>query len=118
MMSTRELSGEPGQSPRHLQAEDWQHALSVREALRDPYPDRGPFRRTDGGFDYSYHQEGDDAGAWTNRALRQCQEDRVPVGVLIQVEPRPRSRYRVWGVALVESFADRIFQLRGLRSDA
>ena len=95
----------------------WDHSLSVRESIIDWYPDRGPFPREGGGFDYSYHQEGDDPEYFTNRGLRRCLDDRVPVGVLVQVKGSPNPRYRVWGIALVEGFADGVFALRGLNAD-
>lgn len=94
----------------------WVHALSVRESVIDWYPDRCPFPRERGAFAYSYHQEGEDPNYFTNRGLRRCLEDRVPVGVFVQVKQKPDPRYRVWGIAVIESFADGVFELRGLRT--
>ena len=81
--------------------EGWEHALSVRLSMTSPYQDEiteNPSR----GWKLTYAYEGTSPTHFTNRALRKCMVDGVPVGVLVQVEGRPQSRYRVLGVGLVE----------------
>jgi putative restriction endonuclease len=98
------------------------YALSVRETLGGPYPGRPPTLRPDGTWRYLYYQENRDAGAcdreYTNRALLLCRVDRVPVGVLIQSQRKPRVMYKVLGLALVNDWQEGFFTLEGLQEEA
>ena len=63
------------------------YALSIRIALDSPYLDGVPEAAPGGGgWLLSYHQEGDNLTdrdrLYTNRALRKCIDDQIPVGVL------------------------------------
>jgi putative restriction endonuclease len=97
------------------------YALTVRQTLGGPYPDRDPIVRADGSWSYFYFQENQDAGErdaeFTNRGLISCWRDRVPIAVMRQVADRPRSRYRIWGLALVAGWGDGYFILEGFRPD-
>ena len=99
----------------------WIYALSVRQVLNGPYPDREPLTRADGTWLYRYFQENPDPALrdeqFTNRSLMACQRDRVPVGVLLQVAPKPNVRYRVLGVALVARWDAGYFYLEGFSAD-
>ena len=57
------------------------YARSVRQTLASTYPDRDPVYRPDGTWRYTYHQEGDDADYFTNKGLRKCIDESIPVGV-------------------------------------
>lgn len=96
---------------------NWTHTLSVRQALKGPYPDRAPVGSVEHGWRYDYFQEGSGpedldrlAG---NRGLAACMRDGVPVAVLIQEQPRPKVRYRVWGLAKVVGYDEGYFHLAG-----
>lgn len=95
----------------------WIHALSVRQALKGPYPDKPPTGSLEAGWTYDYFQEGQDPGDRDryagNRGLMACWADGVPVAVLIQESPKPGVRYRVWGLAEVSGFEEGYFRLRG-----
>lgn len=75
------------------------YALSVRQSLTGPYPDREPVVRADGTWSYAYFQEGTDPetrdAEYANRGLVACLRDLVPVGVMRQVSAKPTSLYRV-----------------------
>lgn len=62
------------------------YALSVRQSLRGPYPDKEPLVRPDGTWSYWYFQENANPeerdSAYTNRGLIECLKGVVPVGVL------------------------------------
>lgn len=94
------------------------YALSVRESLGGPYPDRAPVYAADGSWTYPYFQERPDPdkrdSMFTNRALLACQRDRIPVGVIRQVKAKPNPRYKVLGLAFVGSWEKGYFNLMGL----
>jgi hypothetical protein len=97
------------------------YALSVKQTLDSPYPDRDPLIRSDGSWIYSYFQENEDPAErdseYTNRGLIECWQDRVPVGVMRQVSGRPNVKYRILGVALVNGWDGGYFFLEGFASD-
>lgn len=89
-----------------------EYALSVRVTPTSEYHDKliqeGDFWR------YRYSQEGSDPNYFTNRGLRNCLSDCVPVGVMGRVKPKPDALYRILGVALVADYSDDgFFDLRG-----
>ncbi|AOF86568.1 HNH endonuclease family protein [Hydrogenophaga sp. RAC07] len=95
----------------------WQHALSIRQSLGGPYPDKDPEVRGDGSWVYHYFQEAPDVANrdlhFTNKALLACMRDRVPVGVMRQIKAKPDSLYHVLGVALISEWKDGYFILEG-----
>lgn len=76
-----------------------------------------PIYRPDGTWLYPYFQETQDVPApdreFTNRALRACWRDSVPVGVMRQVSEKPTVRYYVLGLALVAGWEGGYFFLEG-----
>ncbi len=97
------------------------YALSVRQTIGGPYPDRAPLIRRDGSWLYSYFQENEDPTArdseYTNRGLIECWHDRVPVGVMRQVSRGATVRYRILGVAMVSGWDGGYFFLEGFAPD-
>lgn len=94
------------------------YAFWVRQTSRGAYPDVEPQTHPDGSWTYRYSPEARagtvDLGLPTNRALLQCREDHVPVGVFRQVEAGSAGpRYEVLGLAYVEGFDGTHFILRG-----
>ena len=77
--------------------------------------------RTDGTWSYFYFQENRDANArdseFTNRGLVECWRDKVPVAVMRQVSDKPRSTYRILGLALVAGWGEGYFVFEGFRPD-
>lgn len=92
-------------------------ALSVRQTLDGPYPDRAVEQGSDGTWSYEYYQEGLDVDdrdlAYANRGLLNCRNQVIPVGALIQTHAKPRVRYRVLGLALVADYGAGYFRLEG-----
>lgn len=99
----------------------WKYALSVRQVLHGPYPDRDLKFRSDGTWSYSYFQENrspsDRDTAYTNRGLLACQQDKVPVGVMLQTSSKPKALYKILGVALVADWEKGYFLLEGFAPD-
>lgn len=96
------------------------YAMSVRQSIGGPYPDREPLIRPDGSWIYSYFQENEDPSArdteYTNRGLIECWHDRVPVGVMRQIGRNPTVRYRILGLAMVNGWDGGYFFLEGFPS--
>lgn len=101
--------------------ESSEYALSVRQTLKSPYLDREPIRRPDGTWIYMYFQEGDSPGGddlFTNRALKRCMDDGIPVGVARQKSAKPDpTTYEILGIAKVTNWKDGFFQLDGYAQD-
>jgi hypothetical protein len=96
----------------------WRHALSIRQALGTSYDDRPLELLGDEKWALEYFQEGADPAHvdqyFTNRALKACLEDGVPVGVIAQIHRKP-AKYRIEGLAWVTSYRDGFFRLEGGR---
>ena len=95
------------------------YALSIRIALNSPYHDGVPEPAPGGGWLLSYHQEGDNLAdldrLFTNRGLKKCIDDQIPVGVLRErAAVHGRSRYDVLGLALPVNWSDGYFFLQSL----
>lgn len=94
------------------------YALWIRETRAGPYADHAPKYLPDGSWTYRYAPEGrggnSDLTLATNRGLLKCLHDRMPVGVFRQEsDASGQTRYKVLGLAFVESFSDDRFVLRG-----
>lgn len=76
------------------------YALSIRNSLTGPYED-GLEWSPEGVWLLKYAYEGKDRNYFTNRALRACLTDGVPLGVMIQVKKSPGTRYKVLGLGSV-----------------
>jgi len=98
-----------------------QYALSVRQTIGGPYPDKEPVRRSDGTWRYLYFQEGSDPtdrdAEYTNKGLMACRRDGIPVGVMRQVRGKPNVRYDILGLALVVSWEQGYFHLEGISKE-
>ncbi len=109
--------------PKGIYKPEWsRYALSVRQSLAGPYPDKSPSAAADGSWTYEYFQEDLDPrkrdALFTNRGLINCWQDVVPVGVMIQVRPKPNPRYRVMGLALLVDWNQGFFQFHGITATA
>lgn len=97
------------------------YAVSVRQTLGSPYPDRDPVVRPDGTWSYLYFQENPDPQArdskYTNRGMVECWRESVPVGVLRQISGKPNTQYHVLGVATVAGWEEGFFFLEGFSLD-
>ena len=85
--------------------EGWKYALSVRQNIQANYPDRKPVHNDNGSWTYEYFQEGYDLARpkdlYTNKAMIKCQEDKVPIGVILQLKKKPNPQYEYLGCAIV-----------------
>lgn len=95
------------------------YALSVRQSLNSPYPDRSVVHGHGGSWTYDYFQENLDPNsrddAFTNQGLMNCWRDVVPVGVFLQTRLKPNPLYKVLGLALVNGWGYGYFTLEGIR---
>lgn len=88
----------------------FEHALSIRQSLASPYDDALHWTPEDRWL-LHYAHEGSDPDFFTNRALRKCMQDRVPVGVIVQVKEKPGPRYRVLGLGQVIEDRNGVFTI-------
>lgn len=95
--------------------EGLEYALSVRHSLSGPYEDSIGVEPS-GGWSLRYAHEGDNPEFFTNRALRRCMADGVPVGVVVQVKQKPNPRYRVLGLGQVVGESGPSFFIRQAES--
>ena len=101
---------------------DWsKYALSVRQGSGGEYPDQPPVFKPDGSWVYAYYQENRDPAKrdqfFTNRALLECMAQRVPVGVFRKVGNKPRPRYEILGIAMVNNWDGGFFYLEGFNKE-
>lgn len=96
---------------------DWEYVLSIRETPGSPYGDIPIAALADGQWIYRYHREDGD-NMYTNRGLIRCMENGIPIGVMIQVTPKPQVKYFVAGLGLIRQFNDPWFDLISWRSIA
>jgi hypothetical protein len=93
---------------------DLPYALSVRVMLSSPYADKAIELDANGNWSLDYFQENSNPAAltaeYTNRGMLRCRDDRIPVGVLVQVSKKP-VRYEVEGLALVKGWSSGFFRL-------
>lgn len=84
-----------------------EYAVSVVQTHKGIYDDRDPIPDDEGGWTYFYHQQGktiedlrDPARHYANVGLMRCEQDGIPVGVIIPAEGG--RGYHVQGLAFVE----------------
>ena len=96
---------------------DIKYALSVRSSLKGPYDDK-VFSYEDGSFKLKYFQENLDTRRrdleYTNRAITNNINDVVPVGIVIQLKPKPDTEYKVLGLGIVKKWEKGFFYIREL----
>lgn len=93
-----------------------QYAVSVLQTHNHRYPDMPPYP-VQGTWVYQYHQEGDATEGpyerYTNRALMQCEVDRVPVGVVLPAPEAGLRAYKVLGLGFVDRYKEGYFIISG-----
>jgi len=98
---------------------DWSHALSIRIMLESRYKDGEFFKIEETGWVCAYHQElnprnlADSKNLYSNLALQNCLDDKVPIGILKQTQSQEEggSEYKVIGLGAVIGKIDEYFVL-------
>ena len=92
----------------------WKYALSIKIMLSGKYHDKEA-ELADGILQLRYNQEeprdADPSQHFTNRGLKNCLIDKVPVGIVRQVTPPPRPQYKIVGLGRVVDWSDGYFTL-------
>lgn len=92
------------------------YALSFRSSVNGPYDDNLE-QTKDGKFKFKYFQENKDVRKrdfeFTNRAVKHCINDVVPVGIIIQKSPKPDTKYLVLGTGVVKKWENGYFFVNG-----
>ncbi len=93
------------------------YALSVKQTLKSPYADHDPTYSENGSWSYLYYQEEqagkDPESLPSNKAMRECMLDSIPIGVLRQLSPKPNVQYAVLGLARIIGKAAGYYLLEG-----
>jgi putative restriction endonuclease len=95
------------------------YAVSIRIKIASRYADGAAVPTEGGGWLLRYHQEGDGVAdrdtEYANKGMMRCIEDRIPVGVLRELEHPPHtSRYQVMGLALPVRWSEGYFFLESI----
>ncbi len=93
------------------------HAISIRKSIGGPYLDQLEWK-LDGTWVFRYSQEGQSEDIFTNRALIECRDDNIPVGVLLQVKEKPNPRYKIIGLGKVTNFDKKTFTIEEYRDQS
>ncbi|MBX9687272.1 MAG: HNH endonuclease [Candidatus Obscuribacterales bacterium] len=98
------------------------YALSVKQTLSSTYGDHDPIHQENGIWTYLYYQEEqegkDPEQLSSNRAMKQCLIDEIPIGVLRQLSPKPNVRYSVLGLARIIGKSAGYYLLEGTTKTA
>ncbi len=93
-----------------------EYALSIRTSINGPYDDK-LIEHIDGKFEFSYFQENLNTRKrdleYTNLAMNKCINDVIPVGVFVQIKTKPNPIYKVLGPAVVKSWKDGFYKIKG-----
>jgi len=96
------------------------YAVSVRSGLKQNYEDILN-QKNDGSFKFKYFQENSDIRKrdleYTNRAITQNINDVVPLGVIIQLKPKPYSQYKILGLGIVKGWEKGHFLIQSLNAE-
>ena len=84
----------------------WKYALSISQRIKSPYWDIKPVYDNKGNWVYKYYQEGFDNNnnLYTNIALQNNMNDKIPVGVCIQLSGKPNIKYEYLGCGIITSY--------------
>lgn len=92
------------------------YALSLRSSLKSDYKDILELKEN-GKFKFKYFQENIDIRKrdfeFTNRAVKECINDVIPVGIFIQISPKPKTSYKIIGTGIVKKWENGFFLING-----
>jgi len=96
------------------------YVLSFRELLTSKYSDQTPTVNQDGSWIYRYKEELGSKQTeapedlFSNIAAKRCMEDKVPVGVAIQISKKPNpTKYMILGLGVISEWVDGFFVVNG-----
>ena len=88
---------------------DINYALSIRLSKNGPYDDQLQYKEGEKVL-LKYFQENKNLKErdleYTNIGLKKCMKETVPVGIIIQTELKPNSRYKIAGTGIVKKWED------------
>lgn len=100
------------------------YVLSFREVMGSKYSDLTPKVNEDGSWDYRYKEEGgskqepDPKKLWSNKAAKYSMENKIPIGVAIQISEKPNpTKYKILGLGIISEWVDYSFIVNGFSDD-
>ena len=88
---------------------DINFALSIRLSKNGPYNDQIQ-QKENGKISLKYFQENKNLKErdleYTNVALKKCMKETVPVGIIIQTDIKPNSKYKIMGTGIIKKWEE------------
>ena len=88
---------------------DINFALSIRLSKNGPYNDQIQ-QKDNGKISLKYFQENKNLKErdleYTNVALKKCMKETVPVGIIIQTDIKPNSKYKIMGTGIIKKWEE------------
>ena len=95
---------------------DNEYALSVRSSLSSHYQDKLK-KLSNGKFVFYYFQENLNPKErdleYTNIGMKKCMKDKIPIGIFVQIKPKPNPVYEILGAGVVKSWDQGFFTING-----
>ena len=84
-------------------------ALSIRLSKNGPYEDQ-IHRRENGKISLKYFQENKNLRErdleYTNIGLKNCMREIIPVGIIVQTDVKPNSKYKIAGTGIIKKWEE------------
>ena len=80
--------------------EKWIYALSAKTVIDGPYDDGDVFVQPSSTEWMAIYKPDSDPSSYTNKAMRKCQKDKIPLIYFKQTSKKPNTSYRVIGPCL------------------
>ena len=88
---------------------DIDFALSVRLSKNGPYDDKIQKKKNEK-VSLKYFQENKNVNErdleYTNVGMKKCMKETVPIGIIIQTDKKPNTKYKIMGTGIVKKWED------------
>ena len=94
---------------------DSEYALSIRISKNSPYDDEisvNEYSETN----LKYFQENKNIRErdteYTNIGMQKCMKDKIPIGLVVQLNKKPEGRYKVLGTGMIEKWKEGFYHVK------
>ena len=92
-----------------------EYALSIRISKNSPYDDEisvNEYSETN----LKYFQENKNIRErdteYTNIGMQKCMKDKIPIGLVVQLNKKPEGRYKVLGTGIIEQWKEGFYHIK------